>query len=210
MSDHTPERSAEETAEIRPAEETAEIPSPAAHTIEIPTPSPARLHPSVALLFLAVAAASLLAGIVIGALARPAPEGVVVARARVDASGAIIAFDAKGQLRIPAGAVRTPTTIEIRRTVVDERLRLNPTTGPLYVFEPRTKLAYSFEPRNIRFLRPVRIVLPLEKSERNGTAFSYVNGTVLFLGGRVDADRGTVAIEVLDFAFRAGRAPEAA
>jgi hypothetical protein len=209
VSEETPEHPVDETVEVRPTEETAEIPAPAAHTVEIPSPVPSRLHPSVALLFLAIAAASLLAGIGVGALTRPAREGVVVARARVGEGGAIIAFDAKGQLRIPAGALRDPVSIEIRRTVVNERLRINPPAGPLYVFEPRQLIAYTFEPRNVRFIRPVRIVLPLEKAERNGTAFSYVNGTVLFLGGRTNAERGTIAVEVFDFAFRAGRAPEA-
>lgn len=195
----TPDRGGDETVEIRPAEP----------TVELPTPSLPRFHPSVWLLFVAVAAAGLLAGIGFAATTRGGPTGALVAEATVGRGGGTLTFDGKGVLRIPSGALRSPVRVAVRRSVVDERLRVHPPEGPLYVFERKRLLAYTFEPAGVTFMRPVTIVLPLQEARRAGTVFSYVDGSVLFFGGEVDPEEATIAIEVFDFRFRAGRAPGA-
>lgn len=191
-----PGRGGEDTVEIS-------VPEP---TVEFPARPHPRLHPSVWLLFVAVAAASLLAGIGIAAVMRPAPKGALVARATVGPDGGTLTFDGKGVLRIPRGALGTRTAIAVRRSIVPERLRVRPPEGPLYVLEPRSVVAYTFEPAGVTFMRPATLVLPLRETRRSGTVFSYVDGAVLFFDGTADAEEGTVAIEVFDFRFRAGRA----
>lgn len=191
---------AEDTVEIRPLE----------HTVELPVqPPPPRLHPSTWLLFVTVAAAALLAGVALAAVVRSTPTGAVVARATVGPKGGTLLFDGKGILRIPAGALREPVPIVIRRSVVRERLRVRPPDGPLHVIDPNTLVAYTFEPADATFARPVAITLPLSQERRPGAVFASGNGTVIFLDGTVDADAGTITVEVVDLQFRAGLAPGA-
>lgn len=195
-------------SETTGAEDTVEI-QPLEHTVELPAAPPPRLHPSTWLLFVTVAAAGLLAGIVLAAFVRPAPSGSTAARATVGPNGGTLVFDGKGILRIPAGALREAVPIVIRRSVVDERLRVRPPDGPLHVIQPNTLVAYTFEPAEASFTRPVSITLPLQQARRPGAVFSSIEGTVLFLDGTVDPDAGTITVEVTDFRFRAGRAPGA-
>lgn len=199
------------TVEIPAAEPTVDIPRAGAYTpppeptIAIPAPAASPIS-SPWVIFLVVAALGLLIGIALSALTRESPGGQVVARGVVGPSGGTLAFDGKGRLVVPKGALRSPKTIEVRRAVVGERLRVQPPEGPLYVFEPNGLIAYTFTPAELDFAKPVKIVLPLKQTRRNGTAFSSVNGAVLFLGGEVDERQGTITLEVLDLEFRTGTA----
>jgi hypothetical protein len=89
---------------------------------------------------------------------------------------------------------------------VPDRLRVQPPQGPVYVFEARQLVAYTFAPVQLVFARPVTIVLPLDQTRRNGTALVVVDKTVLFLGGTVDPSAGTVTLLVSDFRFEGGQA----
>jgi hypothetical protein len=201
VSELTPERGGEETAEVRPIEHTPD------HTLELRGGTPAALPPGLWLVFLLVAAAALLVGIGVAAATRPTAPGSVIARATVGPDGATIAFSGKGRLRIPDGALSRATRIVVRRSVVPERLRVQPPQGPVYVFEARQLVAYTFAPAQVVFARPVTIVLPLDQTKRNATALVVVDKTILFLGGNVDPNAGTVTLTVSDFRFQGGQAP---
>jgi hypothetical protein len=207
VSETTPGRGSEHVPDVGSSHETAEIPVPAERTVEIPSAPLARLNPGVSWLFLTIAAAAFLAGVGIGALVHPASPGAVVASATVGPSGGIVTFDRNAELRIPAGALAAPVHLTVRRTTIDEAVRVNPPDGPLYVFRPRTLAAYTFSPRSVTFARPATIVLPLADRKRNAAVFSYLEGSVLFLTGDVDPESGTVSIDTTDFRFRSGLAP---
>lgn len=158
----------------------------------------------VALAFLAVAAAFFLIGIAIASAMREGPEGTVVASERVGPAGATIRFEA-GELRVPSGAVAAPTQIVIRRSTVAEQIRVRPPGRPVLVFESRELVAYTFEPLDVTFRRPVVIMFRPAKPTSNAAVFARLEDTTLLLSDQVDPDRGTVTIEVRDFRFDRGQ-----
>ena len=207
-----PERDA--PARSSGTEDTADVPAPRstsraeavadAYTTQLEPPPGSVLPPGLWLFFLLFAAAGFLIGIGIAAATRPGPPGSVVAEATVGEDGASLGFGGRGVVRIPDGALRRPTRIEVRRSVVKKGLRVSPPEGPVYVFERNRLVAYTFTPASARFAAPVTIVLPLERTGRGGTAFVVSDAGVVFLSGKVDAKAGTVTIKVTDFAFGGG------
>jgi hypothetical protein len=197
---------AEATAEVTEvvAEPVTPPDQPSWHTTALPTASGVLLPPGLWLVFLLVAAAGLLVGIGIAAATRPGPPGRVVAEAMIGPDGGTVSFAGHGLVRVPDGALSRPLQIAVRRSIVRERLRVTPPEGPLYVFEAKQLVAYSFEPATASFAAPVTIVLPLDRTERNGEAFVVLGRTILFLPGKVDGKVGTVTFKVNDFRFGAG------
>jgi hypothetical protein len=183
-------------------------------TIDMGTSAPTAVLPSttdrrsrsriVGLTFLVVAAAAFLLGIAIASTVHETPPGVVVASQNAGPSGATIRFDG-GEIRVPAGAVSSPTRIVVRRTVIAERVQVRPPTGPVRTFAPRELVAYVFEPKDVTFLRPVTLIFRLHEAPGGATAFARVGDTTVLLGGTVDADRETLIIEASDFRFTQSR-----
>jgi len=194
----------DQTAEV-PAAVEPDLDRPGTHATET-IASPAAPPPGLWLLFLLVAAAGLLIGIAIAAGTRPGPTGRVVAVATIGADGGAVTFGDRGIIRIPDGAVTRPIRVSVRRSVIPDRLRVAPPDGPLYVFDRNRLVAYSFEPRSAAFASPVTIVLPLDRTQRNGAVFAVLGRTVVFLAGKVDPTAGTVTIKVSDFRFGGGEA----
>jgi len=195
-------------------EDTAEVPSVASrtadqgpwHTTELAGRPGIVLPPGLWLVFVFVAAFGLLLGIAVAAATRPGSPGAVVAAATIGPDGGTVSFGTHGLVRVPDGAVGSPVRIEVRRSVVKDRLRVAPPDGPLYVFEPNQLVAYTFGPSSVTFAQPVTIVLPLNAADRSGTAFIAADNRVLFLPGKVDPKAGTVTITVNDFRFGGGEA----
>jgi hypothetical protein len=183
------------------------VPHGAETTVTFGTRGPNVRPTYLALLFCAVAAAGFLIGIAVAAASRPeAPAiGVVDAEQIVGPSGGTIRF-ADGQVEIPPDALAQPTRIVVRRSSFTDRVRVLPPAGSPEVFEPGGLSAYSFEPANVVFHRPVQIVFRLPAGDRNGTAFARSGNDIVILGGTVDPDRETVTIAVRDLRFAKGSA----
>ena len=200
----------EPTRSLAQSEDTAEVPAlPDPHhweTTQLPARGGVVLPPGLWLVFLLVAAVGLLTGIAIAAATRPGPPGAVIAAGTIGPDGGTVSFEGHGAVRIPESAVGRPVRIEVRRTVVGQRLRVAPPDGPLYVFEPKRLVAYTFGPTSVTFAQPVTIVLPLNATGRSGTAFIAADNRILFLPGKVDPKTGTVSITVNDFRFGGGEA----
>ena len=161
-----------------------------------------------ALTFLVVAAGAFLIGIAVASLSRAKPEGAIVASQRVGQAGATVRFQG-GELRIPSGALGKPERIVVRRTVVDDRVRVRPPGRAFQVYDPGELVAYVFEPSDLEFIRPVTILFRLGARDGDAATFARVRGTTLLLGGEVDAERGTVAVQVSNFRFDRGLPVEA-
>jgi hypothetical protein len=185
----------------------SETPTPAS-TVILPTGQATRdgvQRPSLlALTFLAVAAAAFLVGIAIASALPTKPVGALLASERAGPAGATIRFDG-GELRIPAGALEAPTRIAVRQTVVPERVQVRPPGGLVQVFDPGELVAFVFEPSDVRFQRPATLILRLRDRSGGAATFVRAGGTTLLLTGAVDADRGTVSVQISDFRFNHGR-----
>jgi hypothetical protein len=185
-------------------DETQEFQPPAV-TTPLPVTAPTRpAGMNLGLIFLAVAAGAFLIGIAVASSMRTTPaRGGVVASRHVGPSGATLRFPG-GELRIPRGALASPTDISVRRQVfpnrVGVRLPAGATTG---VIDSGRLVAYTFEPRDLGFRKPVSIVFRLSGDARNGTIFAAQGTRTTVLGGDVDPDRGTVTLEVRSFRFAA-------
>ena len=156
------------------------------------------------LTFLAVAAGAFLIGIVLASTIRDAPPGTVLASDSIGPSGGTVRFSG-GEIRIPQGAVGSPTRVVVRRTVVAERVQVRPPGRPVQVFDPGELVAYVFEPDDVEFLRPVTLVFRLRDDAGEATAFARVGDATLLLSGGIDTDRGIVAVVVSDFRFNRGQ-----
>lgn len=193
---------------------TAEIGTPApatsAPTTAIPVIEERRARPAiVALTFLVVAAAAFLVGIAAASAIKEKPPGTVLASERIGPSGGTVRFSG-GEIRVPSGAVGSPTDITVRRTRVNQRVQVRPPGRRVLVFERGELFAYVFEPTDADFLRPVTLVFRLRDTAGDATAFARVGDATLFLsGGGIDTERGVVAVEVSDFRFNRGRPVEA-
>ncbi len=172
-------------------------------TLEIPRPQrPGLQRSQLVLVFVAVAAASFLLGIVAATVTSPAPgEGAVVAEGDIDASGGTIRFPG-GQLVFPTGAVDRGVHVVVRRSTIDERVRVADPRQPV-VIDPGELFAYTFEPADVGFAGSVDITFRLPERARNATVFVQRDGAVDHLAGRVDPVRATATIRVRDFRFGA-------
>jgi hypothetical protein len=110
--------------------------------------------------------ASLLAGGYFG-YASSSDDRNVIARGTVTERGGGLTFDSAGRIEIPSGAVSSEVTITVRRVRINRPVRLSRGSGESPITYDRGELsAYSFEPSDLTFLRPITIELPA----RNGGA----------------------------------------
>ena len=155
----------------------------------------------IALIAVAVAAASFLVGIGTASVTRPQDADPELAAQDVGPSGGTVRFEG-GELRVPDGALADVVRIAVHRSVVERRVRIDAGKEQV-VYDPDRLVAYRFLPVDVRFREPVEITFRLPRGARNGTAFGLrPDGSVRLLEGTLDADRGTATIEVSDFRFR--------
>jgi hypothetical protein len=166
--------------------------------VDVPRPAGSS---RVALIFVAVAAASFLVGIGTASVTRPDDSDPELAAADVGPSGGTIRFEG-GEVRVPDDALSQAVRISVHRSVVDRRVSIDAGKEEV-VYEPDRLVAYRFLPADVTFRESVEITFRLPSGARNGTAFALrPDGSVALLAGTLDADRGTAAIEVTDFRFR--------
>jgi hypothetical protein len=155
------------------------------------------------LVVLAVAAGGFLLGIATATVVpRSDDEPQPLVAEQIGPSGGTLRFDG-GEVRIPAGALAGQETIEVHRSVVDRRVRVDPggKSDPI-VFEPGRLLAYRFAPDDVTFDEPVQVAFRLPAGAENGTIFARSSrGGIVLLAGKIDADRGTATTIVRDFRF---------
>ena len=168
--------------------------------IDVPV---SRRTPQLALVVLAVAAGGFLLGIGAASVVPRSDGGVppLVAQ-QVGPSGGTVRFDG-GEVRIPSGALAEQRTIEVHRSVVDRRVRVEPggKADPI-VFEPGRLVAYRFEPDDVTFAESVQIAFRLPAGADNGAVFARGSrGGIVLLEGKIDADRETATTVVRDFRF---------
>jgi hypothetical protein len=187
------------------SDQTSEIPRPAdaGPSAEPTTPIPVRataLWPGqVFLLFVAVAAGAFLIGIAIAKASHIPNPDEVIAETDIGPAGATVRF-AGGHVVFPEGAVAQEIHIVIRRSRIDDRLRVKGSGEPLVV-EPGELSAYSFEPSNIAFSRPVEITFRLPEGTRNGSIFARRGREIVVLTGTIDPARATATTRVRNFRF---------
>lgn len=172
-----------------------------AQTSPLPIIATATRPSQLALMFLAVAAASFLLGLAVSAATRPRPIDESLASREVGPDGDTIRFEG-GFLRIPEGALSGVETITIRRSTVSDRIRVEGVGDDPLLFQPGRLVAYSFEPSDITFREPAELTFRLPEGARNGTVFARRGNTVVLLSGNVDVERGTASTHISDFAFR--------
>lgn len=189
------------------SEQTSEIPPPGDAQLASPEPTaPIAGPPSaafrpgqVALVFVAVAAAAFLIGILVASVTGPGRTDNVLVETEVGPSGRTIRF-AGGQLVFPPGALRERIRIVVASSRVEGRVRVKTEDDPVVV-EPGELVAYSFEPSDVTFLKPVEITFRLPRGARNGTVFARRGDEIILLTGTVDPARSTATVRVRSFAF---------
>jgi hypothetical protein len=160
-----------------------------------------RATSQLALIFVAVAAASFLAGIGVASVSRPIPNDPTLAAQDVGPSGGTLRFEG-GEIRIPEGALAEVVTVVVHRTVVDRRVTVDAGGGSPLVFEPGRLVAYRLEPSDVTFAKSVEIVFRLPAGASNGTIFTRrSDDRIVLLKGKIDANRGTATTKVGDFRF---------
>lgn len=140
----------------------------------------------------AVIASAVLAGLLVGAVlayanGERAEAERIVARQRVGPAGAQLDLESAGTLHIPLGAVRSPTTVTVRRHEIAQRVRVVPPgrDDPIE-YPPGSLVAYEFLPRALRFDRPASITLTSRGAD--GAVFVLADGTLRFVAA--DRDEG--------------------
>lgn len=188
------------------SDQTSELPAPrdAAPSPDVTAPIPARpahgLRASqIALVFVAVAAASFLVGIAIATVGDGSGDGDLLVSTDVGPRGRTIRFDG-GQLTFPAGAVTTTTRVAVTSARVTDRLRVATDDDPL-IIEPGELVAYGFEPTDVTFHEPVEVTFRLPEGARNGAVFVRRGDDIILLTGTIDPVRGTATTRVRDFRF---------
>ena len=131
------------------------------------------------------------------------PDGELIAQLPVGPEGGSMKFDGDGKIKVPKGAVDKPRTIEVRRTVVRDRIRAVSPFGGSIVIPAGAQTVYIFGPTNIVFLRPVTIVLPAPPPPAQGLVFISVNGQIQFVP--VTANNGLLTFRVNSFDFTRGQ-----
>jgi hypothetical protein len=134
----------------------------------------------------------------------PKPEGELIAQLPVGADGGSAKFDGGGKIKVPKGAVSQTETLEVRRTVVRDRIRAVTPTGSSIVIPAGAQTVYIFGPADIVFLRPVTIVLPAPPPPAQGLVFVSANGQITFIP--VTANDGLMVLRVNSFDFSRGPA----
>ena len=143
---------------------------------------------------------TLIARVAVSALsAEPAADGEIIARLPVGPDGGKATFDDGGKIKVPKGALTERRTITVRRTVIRDRVRAISPFGGSIVIPGGAQTIYIFGPVDIRFLRPVTIVLPLPPPPDQGIVFVSANGQISFIQG--NSGQSTISIRVTGFRF---------
>jgi hypothetical protein len=148
-----------------------------------------------------ISVAGVALAVTVGALAKlrtgPASSSdALLAMAQVGPQGATLPFDEGAELVIPRGAVSAVQTISIRRVAGGGR----DTYGP-----------YAFDPPNLVFERPVRILLPMPPGGRDLTeVVLFSDGTTRRIPARLDPLAQRLEIQTHRFGSWAEFAPAAA
>jgi hypothetical protein len=190
-----------------PTSPTSEVPAPTVDVpgaggdptsrIDVPHRGPSRSQ--LPLVFIAVAAACFLVGIAVATTTRPAVLDTVLAEGDVGPDGGTIRF-ATGQLVFPAKAVDGELHVTVRRSTIDDRLRIRH-DGRDIAIEPGELRAFRFEPAGVAFAEPVEITFRLPEDARNGSVFVIGSDGARPLEGTIDPARGTATVRVRDFSF---------
>jgi hypothetical protein len=131
--------------------------------------------------------------------AGPQQEGEILATLPVGPEGGSAKFAGRGELRVPKGALAKKQTLTVRRAPIRDRIRaLSPFGGSPIIVPAGTQIIYLFGPVDVRFLRPVTIVLPAPPPPQRGLIFVFSNGQLRFLDA---AGSRTVTIRVNSFDF---------
>lgn len=148
----------------------------------------------------AVVALILFGSIAAGAMTapKPKPAGDLVGSLPFGPEGGTQAFDnGAGKIKVPKGALDGQKTIEIRRTIVRERVTAQSPTGVPLIFPPGALIAYTFGPITLVFNRPITITLRLPPGQ-GGLVFVTANGQIQFFPGTVNGQTITIRLNSLD------------
>jgi hypothetical protein len=129
---------------------------------------------------------------------KPKPAGELVGSLPFGPEGGTKAFDnGAGKIKVPKGALDGQRTIEVRRTIVRERVTAQSPTGTPLIFPPGALIAYTFGPITLVFNRPITITLTLPPGQ-GGLVFVTANGQINFFPGTVNGQRITIRLNSLD------------
>jgi hypothetical protein len=129
---------------------------------------------------------------------KPKPAGELVGQLPFGPEGGTATFDdGKGKIEVPEGALEKDEVVEVRRTVIRERVRAAAPTGQALVFPPGALVMYTFGPTTIILNRPLIITLQLPVLNQGGLIFVNVNGQIRFLPGAL-AGR-TITVQITNF-----------
>lgn len=130
----------------------------------------------------------------------PQQEGEILAQLPVGPEGGEEEFGDGGKIKVPEGALRERQTLTVRRSMIQDRIRaLSPFGGTPIIIPAGTQIVFLFGPTNIRFLRPVTIVLPAPPPPAQGLVFLSANGQIRFLDGRDSGSRIIIQVNSFDF-----------
>ncbi|MEX2394361.1 MAG: hypothetical protein WD826_07770, partial [Actinomycetota bacterium] len=132
---------------------------------------------------------------------KPKPAGELVGQLPFGPDGGTMTFDdGKGEIEVPEGALDGEEVIEVRRTVIRERVRAAAPTGQALVFPPGALVMYTFGPITIVLNRPVVITLQLPVLNQAGLIFVNVNGQIRFIPGALAGRTITVQLTTFNLA----------
>jgi hypothetical protein len=143
----------------------------------------------------------LIGSITAGAMSAPDPKpaGELVGSLPFGPEGGTQEFDGgAGKIKVPKGALSEPKTIEVRRTIIRERVTAQSLTGAPLIFPPGSLIAYTFGPITLVLNRPITIVLRLPVAGQTGVIFVTTNGQIRYFPGRVGGSTITVRLNSFD------------
>lgn len=134
------------------------------------------------------------------ATSEPKPSGEIVAQLPVGPEGGKTKIDGGGAIKVPPGALKKKTTIQVRRSNITDRIRAVSPTGTTIVIPAGAQVIYIFTPANLTFAVPVLIALPLPPAPNQGLVFLSSNNQITFVNARAGG-ASTVNIRVNSFNF---------
>jgi hypothetical protein len=143
----------------------------------------------------------LIGAITAGAMSAPDPKpaGELVGQLPFGPEGGTQAFDGgAGKIKVPKGALSGPKTIEVRRTIIRERVTAQSLTGTPLIFPAGSLIAYTFGPITLVLNRPVTIVLRLPQTDQGGLIFVTSNGQIRYFPGRLGGSTITLRLNSFD------------
>jgi hypothetical protein len=91
----------------------------------------------------------------------------LVATLPVGPSGAQVNLPGGGYIDIPSGALDKPTTINVKKRLVEQQVQLySPSGGAPLAFPPATLSVYELTPLDTVLLRPIELALPIPAGQK--------------------------------------------